>query len=121
MNQDTLNKVTGETLRFGLYRSGEIAIEIIDKKGDFYPDSIAGERITTATVALSEYGVAPSTGCVWLKGWSENEGLPERLQEIGVVRLTGRAAPCGYAVAQEGELTPAGLAAIAAAKVAING
>ena len=89
------------------------AIEIIDKKGDFYPDSIAGERITTATVALSEYGVAPSTGCVWLKGWSENEGLPERLQEIGVVRLTGRAAPCGYAVAQEGELTPAGLAAIA--------
>ena len=28
MNQDTLNKVTGETLRFGLYRSGEIAIEI---------------------------------------------------------------------------------------------
>ena len=43
-------------------------------------------------------------GHTWLKGWSENEGLPEALEAAGVVRLTGETAPAGYAHVQEAEV-----------------
>jgi len=46
----------------------------------------------------------PASGCIWLKGWSENTGLPEALAKAGLVHLTGRAVACGHAEAQEAEL-----------------
>lgn len=65
-----------------------------------------GERWATATVCLTPYN-APHPGeyGMWLKGWSENQGLPEALQAAGVLRITGRTHPTGYVHAQHGELT----------------
>jgi len=43
-------------------------------------------------------------GHVWLKGWSENEGVPEALVEVGLVELTGNVWPTGYTYAEEAKL-----------------
>jgi hypothetical protein len=85
------------TIRFAKYKSGETAIEII---GD------DGEQETVATVSLVPYG-APNPGPfgLWLKGWSENEGLPEALVAAGIVTLTGRTFRCGFDMAEHAELT----------------
>ena len=41
---------------------------------------------------------------VWLKGWSEGEGVPQALQDAGIVKLTGYKASTGYVVADEAVL-----------------
>lgn len=86
-------------VRFAWYKSGEIAIEILEE--DRTPQCVA-------TVALIPYG-APHPGQygVWLKGWHENEGLPEALVEAGILSLTGETHPTGHREAQRAELTPA--------------
>lgn len=63
-----------------------------------------------ATVNLWD-GVEPNPGCVFLKGWSENEGLPESMVAAGLVEPTGRVEPTGFVEAGEyrmiGELAKA--------------
>jgi hypothetical protein len=68
-----------------------------------------GELLTTATVCLD---VPPPDGHVWLKGWTENEGIPEALQAAGVLRLTGGIQRAGHAVALLAELTEAAKALV---------
>ena len=63
--------------------------------------TLQGEPQFTATVALDE---TPPDGHVFLKGWSENEGIPEALVKAGVVELTGRTIPTGYCEAVEAKL-----------------
>lgn len=41
---------------------------------------------------------------VWLKGWNENEGVPQALVDAGIVELTGNTWPTGYVDAQEARL-----------------
>jgi hypothetical protein len=91
-------------IRFDQYRSGETAIEVVDPYGG--PPYVA-------TVALVPYG-APHPGefGVWLKGWSENEGVPEALAAAGVVTLTGRRHPAGFCEAQHADLTERARAAL---------
>lgn len=87
--------VKGEVeLRFGHYRNGSIAIQAFNSKGE--PEFIA-------TVALDEM---PPEGHVFLKGWSENEGIPFALVSAGIVKLTGRTIPAGFSFskAYEAEL-----------------
>ena len=100
---------TAGTVVFHRYQSGEIAIEIIDDEGD---------RVGTATCALVPYG-APHPGKfgLWLKGWSENEGVPQALADAGIVTLTGRHHRTGFAEAQHAELTELGREALAAADI----
>ena len=43
-------------------------------------------------------------GHVFLKGWSENEGVPEELDRLGIVELTGRKVRTGFVKAQEAKL-----------------
>ena len=38
---------------------------------------------------------------IWLKGWSENEGIPEELEGHGVIEFTGKTAQAGFATAHE--------------------
>ena len=58
-----------------------------------------------ATVALVDARhVGPTY--VWLKGWSENVGVPESLEAAGLVRLTGETCPTGFAHAQLAEVLP---------------
>lgn len=63
--------------------------------------TLQGEPLFTATVALDEM---PPKGHVFLKGWSENEGIPEALVKAGIVELTGRTIPTGYCEAIEAKL-----------------
>lgn len=79
-------------LLFGTYGDGSIAIKAT---------SLIGEPMFTATVALDEI---PPYGHVFLKGWSENEGIPEALVKAGVVELTGRKVKTGYCEALEAKL-----------------
>ena len=79
-------------LLFGHYGNGSTAIQAM---------SLQGEPIFRATVALDEI---PVKGFVFLKGWSENEGVPEALVKAGIVELTGRKIKAGYCEAQEAKL-----------------
>jgi len=79
-------------LKFGTYSNGSVAIQGVTEEG---------EPLFRATVALD---VMPSDGCVFLKGWSENEGIPEALVKAGIVELTGRTEVTGYCEALEARL-----------------
>lgn len=85
------------TLKAGNYGNGGTALVLFN--GD--------EREAVASTNLEQYGVAtPPTNQVWLKGWSENEGLPEALEKAGAVRLTGDVTPAGFATAQLAIVVP---------------
>ena len=67
-----------------------------------------GERVAKASVNMGDYIAEPLPhGEVWLKGWSENDGLPEAMERAGAVKRTGRTHPAGFAEAQHAELTAA--------------
>lgn len=94
MNAHIKSKYCDEEVElvFGHYGDGSTAIQGI---------SLDGEPIFKATVALDE---KPAEGCVFLKGWSENEGVPEALIKAGVVELTGRKVKTGFCEAVEAKL-----------------
>ena len=81
-------------LSFRYYENGSRAIQGF---------TLQGEPQFVATVALDEM---PAEDCVFLKGWSENEGIPEALVRAGLVELTGRKIPTGYCEAEEARLLP---------------
>ena len=92
-------------IKFGRYESGELAIVIMG-----FDEQPQGK----ATVSLMPYG-APHPGDfgVWLKGWSENEGIPAALEKAGIVRLTDDRFPTGFVEAVRAELTDKARAALA--------
>ena len=65
-------------------------------------DAETREPYFTATVNLPDDPL--EKGYVFLKGWSENEGLPEELERVGLVELTGRRIQTGFAKAHEAKL-----------------
>ncbi len=79
-------------LEFGHYSNDSVAIRGF---------TLQEEPVFTATVMLDE---KPTEGCVFLKGWSENEGIPEVLVKAGVVEFTGRKVKTGYCEAIEAKL-----------------
>lgn len=98
----------GGLLRFGYYmpEAGDTVLRIAA-----WVES-DGQRAYVATVNAD--GAAPPEGIVYLKSWSENEGVPEALAKAGAVKLLDEFRQCGYAVAQKAELTPAALEELAA-------
>lgn len=95
----------GGYLAFSHYPfNGEIAIRIYSEDGE--PEA-------TATVALEHAPDARERNGVWLKGWSENDGVPEALEKAGIVKLTGETHPTGFCEAVFGELTPMALEVLA--------
>lgn len=60
-----------------------------------------GEPLMTATTCLAAYGETPEPGHVFLKTWSENEGIYEALLSAGVIGEFTRVIPAGYAQALE--------------------
>lgn len=83
-------------IQFQEYQSGETGIKVVNEAGNWY----------VATASVVPYG-APDPGetGVWLKGWSENEGVPQVLESAGIVTLTGRTHATGFVTVQHGELT----------------
>ena len=76
------------------YAEGRIAIKLEDAE--------THAPWCVATVNIPEYDL--KEGHVFLKGWSENEGVPEELDRLGVVELTGRKVQTGFVYAQEAKL-----------------
>lgn len=86
----------GGTIEFGRYGSGEIAMQVYR----------LGEAEATATVSLMPYGAPhPGERGVYLKDWSENEGIVQALVDAGIVELTGEGVSTGYCVADHAILT----------------
>lgn len=82
-------------VQLGRYHDGTIAL--VSDPGT--------ERQQVYTVCMSHDPDAKlEPGCVWLKGWSENEGAVEALVEAGIVEPTGRTWPTGFVRAQEARL-----------------
>lgn len=98
----------GGTLRFGYYmpEPGDTALRIAA-----WVDG-GGSREYVATVNTE--GAAPEEGFVYLKTWSENEGVPDALQASGAVELLDEHRACGYELAVKAKLTPAALAELSA-------
>lgn len=62
-----------------------------------------GEPAYTASVCIPDD--KPQPGCVWIKTWSENEGILDALLEAGVIsETTGRFARTGFTHAIECKL-----------------
>ena len=82
------------TIAITRYENGEVALLI---------EGACDEDQIVATAALED---APRVGPrhVWLKGWSENEGVAEALVRAGFIRLTGEVFPTGFVKAQLAEL-----------------
>lgn len=59
----------------------------------------SGELLCVATTMIAGYDPAP--GCVFIKNWSENEGVYEALFAAGVVGPIIRKIPAGYTEAYE--------------------
>jgi len=76
-------------------------VVITRRNGDIRLSLFSPEVGPIATASVCRVARA---GHVWLKGWSENEGLPEALEAAGVVRLTGKSTPVGFSHAQEAEV-----------------
>lgn len=83
-------------LIFGRYQDGSIAM-LLESAG-------TGERLCTATVCLTAYGEKPRDGNVFIKDYSENEGVLNALQKAGVVGDVIRSVPAGYATVYECKL-----------------
>ena len=81
------------TLLFRRYADKSVAIQGVDPTD--------GSALFTATVCLPR---PPRPGHVWLKGWSENEGIPEALEAAGIVKLTEQTQKTGYVEAVEAKL-----------------
>ena len=62
-------------------------------------DPVTGEPLWKATVCIPDN--PPEDGCVWIKNYSENEGVLDALQRAGVIEFTGRFAQVGHAHAFE--------------------
>lgn len=98
----------GGTLRFGYY---------MPEPGDsvhrlaMWVDGADGAREYVASVNVE--GPAPDVDCVYLKGWSENEGVPEALAKAGAVQLHDVQRVTGNVIAQRAQLTAAGVEELA--------
>ncbi len=63
------------------------------------------EDAETYSVCLAgEYPPPIKEGHVWLKGWSENKGVPAALEAAKLIELTGNTWTTGYVEAQEARL-----------------
>lgn len=93
---------------WGQYVGGKIALKLMD--GD--PEGF-GEQVATATVNLHD--PAPPSNIwdpkkqIWIKNWSENEGMYEALIQAGVITATERQWQAGFCMARLGTLTEASL------------
>jgi hypothetical protein len=76
-------------VEFGRYQNNRVAIELVDP--------ITGECGAVATVNIPEADLPP--GEVFIKTWSENEGILTALADAGIVKKTGKAIPIGWVYA----------------------
>lgn len=54
-----------------------------------------GEPLSTVSVNLSDYGLIPDLGCIFVADYSEHEGMFEAMVQAGVLTPTGRTVTFG--------------------------
>lgn len=74
----------GGYVQFSVHEDGSTAIVILSEDGE--PEARATVKLPVSP---------PSRDFVWLRDWSENEGIPEALSAAGVVVLTDIRRECG--------------------------
>lgn len=73
-------------LKWGRYGNDRVALELVDAK--------SGEPILVATTNIPTESLGPNE--VFIKDYSENEGILEVLVKAGIVKYAGRNAKSGY-------------------------
>lgn len=96
----------GGIVEFGRYGSGELALYVTTVPEDEEIGDGGVDTQCVVTVSLVPYGAAmPPPGCVWIKTWSENEGIRNMLVEAGIAFDVGPRFPTGFVEAELWELT----------------
>lgn len=70
----------------GEYVKGSTAIMALDS---------SGQQAFTLSVNLPD-APTPDADHIWVKDWSENEGIGDELQRRGIIQFTGKTHPTGY-------------------------
>lgn len=65
-----------------------------------------GERLCVATANLESYGEIPQEGHVFIKNWSENEGILGALVKADIISAPVRDVEAGFTTAYECPLLP---------------
>lgn len=92
---------------FGYFPETEVMVTVYPNGALALVGQGGQETQFVATVNLAPYGSRPlDVHEVWMKGWGENEGVPEALARAGVITLTGETMPAGHAIAQLAHLSP---------------
>lgn len=60
-----------------------------------------GEPAGVATVCLSDFGEKPADGNIFIKDWSENEGMLKGMQALGIIGEPIREINVGFVTAYE--------------------
>lgn len=81
---------------FCQYAAGNTAIQLVERE--------TGEPWAKATVNVPDLADALGKGEVFIKDYSENEGMMDALVAAGVVEDTGRSEPIGYTEARIAKL-----------------
>lgn len=79
-------------MRQAQYRDGSIALQLFDEYGS---------PLMTPTVNLEAYGEHPAEGNVFIKDWSENQGILQSLIDEKVISEPIRQVPAGFTFAYE--------------------
>ena len=81
-------KFLGEqcTLKFNTYHNGQNNLQLISEDG-YSP-------MATASVCVE--GLTQAKDTIFIKSWSENQGMLEALVEAGIVENTDRVIPSGF-------------------------
>lgn len=89
-------------LRTTKYQYGGTAL-IATRPDESVPEDVelVAEDIEFVASVFMEGLVPEDENTIWLKGWSENEGIPEELEGHGVIEFTGKTAQAGFATAHE--------------------
>ena len=73
---------------WGRYPNGRLAIQL--------KDGYDGQLVAVATVNLPDSDAFLGPNQVFLKDWSENEGVIQALELAGIVKTTGEDVPTGF-------------------------
>lgn len=94
-------------VEIGFYANGQRLIQLWQGGAPYMTASVALEipKELTTILAYGHYGCLPED-IVFIKNWSENEGIFQALCDAGIIIPTGHKIPTGYVEAHVAVLAP---------------
>jgi len=77
-------------------KDGSLALSLVHRDSEGYPEHLM--RLTVWHV------IKPAEGCVWIKDYSENEGIADWIEANGIAIRTGEVLPNGFVLLIEMKL-----------------